>query len=200
MQVSRIRRVIDATLNSMEFQEIRHALPMIVFALIPVASVFLIFQLGVTDRTTQVMRVTTRSAIVGHDLTPLLNYYIALVAHMLVAIGVVLLGARSAYRDTSVTKTTVLKRFAIMAALMTMFILLLADAMHCKLAVLSHERIFDVLSREPSLSPFFQHEADFKGYPISFPTIFSPFPIVSIGAAFWATATIILCASKSLAD
>jgi len=184
----------------MEFQEIRHALPMIVFALIPVVSVFVIFQFGVTGKTIQMMCVTTRSAIVGHDLTPLFNYYIAFVAHMLVSIGVVLLGARSAYRNTSVMKATVLKRFAIMAALMTMFFLLLADAMHCKLAVLTHERLFGVLSREPSLSPFFQHEADFKGHPISFPTIFSSFPIISIGAAFWATATIILCATKSLAD
>ncbi|HXH41496.1 MAG TPA: hypothetical protein VNN08_22905 [Thermoanaerobaculia bacterium] len=200
MQDSRFHRVVDAMLKPMSFQEIRHAFPMIGFAFIPVTLVFGIYQLGVTGKAIDLMCVTTRSPIAAHDLAPLFNYYIAWAAHMLVSIGVVLLGARSAYRDTSVVKTGVLKRFAIMAALMTMFVVILADAMHTKLAVLSHERIFGVLSREPSLSPFFPHEAHFYGYTIPVPTFFSLLPIVSIAAAFWATATIVLCASKSLAE
>jgi hypothetical protein len=187
-------------LKPMSFQEIRHALPMIAFAVIPVTLVFGIFQVGVTGKAIDVMCVTTRSPIIAHDLAPVFNYYIAWAAHMLVSIGVVLLGARSAYRNTSGIKVGVLKHFAIMVALMTMFVVILADAMHSRLAVLSHERIFGVLSREPSLSRFFRHEAHFNDYTILVPTFFSLLPIISIAAAFWATVTIVLCASKSLAE
>jgi hypothetical protein len=51
-----------------------------------------------------------------------------------------------------------------------------------------------VLSREPSLSGLFRYRAFLGG------TEFALFPIVSIGAAFWATATIIMCASRTLVE
>ena len=200
MQVSRIRRVIDAKLNSMEFQEIRHALPMMGCAFIPIVGALFTFQCGVTGRSIDdLMGVTARSKIAGHDLSLLLNYYTAWMAHMVVSIGVTLLAARSACRGRTAEKVAEMMRFAIMAALATMFFLILLDALHFKLAVLTHERIFSVLSREPSLWPLFRQKALFNEY-VLLPTKFSLFPIVSVGAAFLATATIIMCASKTLVD
>jgi hypothetical protein len=83
--------------------------------------------------------------------------------------------------------------------LVTLFFLILLNALHCKLAMLSYERIFGVLSREPSLLCLFRQKALLSGY-ILLPTTFSLLPIVSIGAAFWATATIIMCASKTMVE
>jgi len=193
MQLSRIFSAIDAKLNSMEFQEIRHALPMMGCAFIPIVGALVTFQFGVMGKSLDdLMGVTARSKIAGHDLSLLFNYYTAWMAHMVVSIGVTLLAARSAYRNRTAEKVADMMLFAIMAAVVTMFFLVVLDALHCKLAVLTHERIFSVLSREPSLGPLFQQKALF--------TWFSLFPIVSVGSAFLATATIIMCASKTLVD
>lgn len=200
MPDSRFSQAAQKLLRPKEFQEIRHAFWMVLWAFAPITVVFCTFQFGVTGRTVDLMCATSRSKIAGHDLTPLFVYYIAWAAHMFVSGSVIFLGARSAYRNIPSDKAAAMRRFAILATLMTMFFLLLVDALHCKLAVLTHERIFSVLSREHSLCPFFEYEAEPHNHPISFPTIFSLFPIISVGAAFWATATIVLCASRSLGD
>src|SRR6266850_1584399 len=137
MRISRICRVINAKLNSMKFQEVRHALPMMGCAFIPIVGALLTFQCGVTGKSIDdLMGVTAHSTIAGHDVSLLFNYYTAWMAHMVVSIGVTLLAARSAYRDRTAEKVAEMMRFAIMAALVTMFFLILLDALHCKLAVL----------------------------------------------------------------
>lgn len=175
-------------------------MPMMAAAFIPVGGALLTIEWGVTGEALDgVMGATARFKIVGHDLGPLFNYYTAWMAHMLVSVGVVFVGARSAYRDIAADRERIakLKQFAWMAVLVTMFSLILLDALHCTLAVLSHERIFVVLSREPSLSRLLRQKELLSEY-ILLPTEFSLFPIVSIGAAVWATTTIIMCTSKTL--
>jgi hypothetical protein len=201
MPTLRFRRVLDRMLSPMlSFREIRHALFMMVFALIPWLSVFAVFEVFLTKNAIAPMCRTDRSAVTGHDLAPLFNYYISWVAHVLVSVGVGVGATRSAFRNTSPVKKTALKRFGILAFLVTILVVIVGDDMHSNLAVLSHDRVFNVLSVAPSLSPMFQQELNSTRYTISVPTIFSFFPIVGIAAAFWATSTIILCASKFLVE
>lgn len=200
MRKLQLRRVVARLLSPMAFQEIRHALCMMAFALIPTISVFAVFEVFLTKNAIVLMCQTDHSAIVGQDLAPLFNYYISWVAHVLVSIGVGVGASRSAFRNTSVIKKTVLKRFRLLAFLVAMLFVIVIDDMHSNLAVLSHDRIFNVLSVVPSLSPLFQRQLNFTRYIISIPTIFALFPIIGIGAAFWATSTIVLCASKFLVE
>jgi hypothetical protein len=118
----------------------------------------------------------------------------------LVSVGVGLGAARGAFRNTSAPKTTVLKRFRVVVFLLLMLGVFVADALHSNLALLSHERIFNVLSGAPSLSHLFRHELSFARYTVSVPTLFSILPVVGTGAALWAMSTIILCASKFLVE
>lgn len=182
------------------FREIRHALWMIGFAFVPPAAVAIVFELSLPEHTIEQMSPIKPPATGGRDFAPILHYYIAWVTHGLVSVGVAFFAARSAFRNTAITKTTVLKRFRIMVFLFTLLIVLIADAAHCNLALLSHERLFNVLSADISLSPLFQQERQIGGYTISCFTVFSIFPVTAIAAAFWAAITIILCASKFLVE
>jgi hypothetical protein len=185
-------------LRAWSFKGVRFALRMIGFAFIPVVSVALVFEFLLPKQA--VALTVTSPAVVGHDLAPLFNYYVAWVAHVLISIGVGLGAARGAFKNTSPTQKAVLKRFRFVTFVIAMLAVILADAVHSNLAVLSHERIFNVLSAEPSLSLLFHYKVRIGQYRISVPTLFSCFPIGAIAAAFWTTVTIILCASKSLVE
>jgi hypothetical protein len=74
-----------------------------------------------------------------------------------------------------------------------------ADATRRNIALLSHQRIFNVLSQSPALASMFRGEVQLFGRTIPVPTSFSILPMTAIGAALWAMATVILCCSKSLA-
>jgi hypothetical protein len=187
-------------LSPTSFPEIRHASVMALFALVPTVSVFLIFELYMTNKVVAIMCRSERSAHAGHDLAPLFNYYIVWVVHLLVSVGIGVGAARGAFRNTSPTKTTVLKRFRMAVFLLLMLIVLAADSMHANLALLSHERIFNILSKAPSLARMFRQELHFGQCIMSVPTRFSVLPIVAVGAALWAMSTIILCASKFLVE
>jgi len=184
----------------LSFQEIRHALFMMVFALIPTLSVFAVFEIYMTKPVIVAMCQTDLPAITGHDLVPLFNYYIVLVAHVLISVGVGVGAARSAFRNTSAVKKPILTRFRIIVFLSLLLVVLVADAMHTNLAMLSHDRIFSVLSKAPSLSPMFRHELNFAHSAIATPTMFSILPITGVAAALWAMSTVILCASKFLVE
>jgi hypothetical protein len=201
MPILRFRRMLDQILNPvLSFREIRHSLFMMIFALIPTLSVFVVFEACLPKNVVVQMTLSTRKALTGNDLAPLFNYYIVWVAHMLVSVGVGVGAARGAFRNTSAVKKTVLKRFRLVVFLFLMLIVVASDAMHSNLALLSHQRIFNILSAEPSLSRMFRHELIFAHYTIFVPTIFSFFPVAGVGAALWAMSTIILCASKFLVE
>jgi hypothetical protein len=163
-----------------------------------VVSVFLVFECLLPRKA--IALTSTKRVLVGHDLAPLLNYYVAWVAHMLVAVAVGLGAARGAFRNTSAPQKILLHRLRLGTFMFAMSAVVLADAAHCNLAVLSHERIFNVLSATPSLALLFHDDIKVGLYRIGVPTLFSLFPIGAIATAFWATATLILCASKSLVE
>ncbi len=173
---------------------------MIGVAVIPAISVSFVFEVFLPASATAQLSRVNRSAITGHNLAPLFIYYISWVTHVLVSVGVGVGAARSAFLDTSAVKTSVLKRFRVLIFLVAVLVVLVADDMHLTLTVMLHERVFNVLSVEPSLSPLFRQELTFTPYTVFVPTIFSLFPIVAIASAVWATATIILCASKFLIE
>jgi hypothetical protein len=83
---------------------------------------------------------------------------------------------------------------------LAMSAVILADAAHSNLAVLSHQRIFSILSAEPTLAMLFHEDIRVGHYRVGIPTVFSFFPVGAIATAFWATATLILGASKSLVE
>lgn len=196
MQKSRFSRVKDHLLSPKEFEEIQHAFWMTMLALIPATLVFCVFQFSVTSDAVALMSRIDRSAIRGRDLTPLFNYYTSWVAHVLISLSVSLAAAHNAFRDTTPTKIGVMKRFRLMSFLAALSFVFLADAAHTKLAVLTHQRLFAVLSVEASLSPLFRQDLG----PLWRPTWFSFFVVGGIAVALWATTTIILCVSKFLAE
>src|SRR5438045_4121694 len=117
MRASRACRVVARVLSPiLSFQEIRQALRMVASALIPALVVFLVFQCSLPeDAMTQICRID-RSAVKGHDLAPMFNYYIAWAAHVLVSVAVALGAAHSAFRDTSEPKKTTLRQFRILVS------------------------------------------------------------------------------------
>src|SRR5438552_3302309 len=128
------RRVRDRILNPvLSFPELRHAFYMLVFALIPSLSMFVVFEVYLRKSVIAQMCRNGRNAPTSHDLAPLFNYYTVWVAHMMVSIGVGAGAARGAFRNTSVIKKTVLKRSRILVFLILMLIVLAADAMHSNL-------------------------------------------------------------------
>jgi hypothetical protein len=173
---------------------------MIGAAFVPAMLVFGVFEGFLTDSAIARLSRIDRSAVDGRDLAPLFTYYISWVAHVCIAFGVGLLAAHSAFRNTSEPKKSALRSFRILIPLAALLVVLIADAMHCNLAVLSHQRLFNVLNLEPSLLPMFRTERTFTGYTVWAPTLFSFFPVSAIAAAFWATSTIIMCASKFLVE
>jgi len=197
MRKSLLHRVKDRMLRPRRFKEIQHAFWIMMLAFAPSTVVFCVFQFSITNDAVTLMCRLDRTAITGHDFTPLFNYYISWVAHVLISLGVSLTAAQNAFRNTSVPKIRAMKRFRLMGFLVALFFVFLADAVHTKLAVLTHERLFAVLSAEQALSPLFRQ--DFV--PLSTrPTGFSFFVVSGIAVALWATATIVLCASKFLAE
>lgn len=196
MESTRFRRLKDCLLSPREFEEIQHAFCMTVLALVPATLMFCVFQFSVTSDAVALMRRIDRSAITGHDLTPLFNYYTSWVAHVLISLSVSLAAARNAFRDTTPPKIAVMKRFRLMSFLVALAFVLLADAGRTKLALLTHQRLFAVLSAETSLSPLFRQDIG----PLWRPTWFSFFVVSGIAVALWATTTIVLCVSKFLAE
>ena len=173
---------------------------MIGAALVPAMIVFAVFQGFLTDSAIARLSRIDRSAVNGHDLAPLITYYISWVSHLCISLGVGLLAAHSAFRNTSEPKKSALRSFRILVPLAVLLVVLVADDLRCNLAVLSHQRLFKVLALEPSLSPMFRTEWVFTRYTAWTPTLFSLFPVSAIAAAFWATSTIIMCASKFLVE
>jgi hypothetical protein len=201
MQTPRSRRTVARVLCALfPYRETRHARWMIGAALVPALLVWGVFELFLTDSAIARLSRIDRSAVGGHDLAPLFTYYISWVAHVCISLGVGLLAAHSAFRNTSEPKKSVLRSFRILVPLAVLLVILAADAMHCNLAVLSHQRLFNVLALEPSLLPMFRTERTFNAYTVWAPTTFSFFPVSAIAAAFWATSTIIMCASKFLVE
>lgn len=191
MLTARFRRSVARVLVVLfPFREMRHALWMVGAAFVPATLVFVVFEVFVTDSAIARLSSIDRSAVDGHDLAPLFTYYISWVAHVCIALGVGSLAAHSAFRNTSEPKKSALRSFRILVPLAVLFVVLMADTMQCNLAVLSHQRLFNVLALEPSLMPMFS----------TGPTCFSFFPVSAIAAAFWATSTIIMCASKFLVE
>jgi len=183
----------------------------------PSVMVFLVFQFAVTDAAMRRMCQTASSAMTRCDLAPLVNYYISWVAHLTVSLGVAY-GARRGALHASEPKAPFLSQFPLAVGLLIVALVLAADAFHTRMAVLSHERLFNVLSAEPSLAPLFRGEAEIPNFtlsffpiimgvatpiwtptlPLSFPTWFSFFPIVGVATAIWTTCVVIMCASKFL--
>ncbi|MDP9191909.1 MAG: hypothetical protein M3P06_09440 [Acidobacteriota bacterium] len=182
----------------------------------PSVMVFLVFQFAVTDAAMTRMCHTASSAMTRHDLAPLVNYYISWVAHLTVSVGVAY-GARRGALHASEPKAPFLSQFPLAVCLLIVALVLAADAFHTRMAVLSHERLFNVLSAEPSLAPLFRVEAEIPNFTLSlfsiigvatalwtptltlsFPTWFSFFPIVGVATAIWTTCVVIMCASKFL--
>src|SRR5207244_13279643 len=95
---------------------------------------------------------TERSSLTVHDLTPVFIYYTSWVAHLTISVGVGVGAARGAFHDASSVKTTELKRFRVGAFLLVLMSVIVCDALHGNLAMLSHDRIFKVLSAEHSLA------------------------------------------------
>ncbi|HJQ38794.1 MAG TPA: hypothetical protein VKB93_16790 [Thermoanaerobaculia bacterium] len=183
---------------------------------VPSVMVFLVFQFAVTDAAMTRMCQTAPSAMTRHDLAPLVNYYISWVAHLTVSIGVAY-GARRGALHASEAKAPFLIQFPLAVCLLIVALVLAADSLHTKMAVLSHERLFSVMSAEPSLAPLFRGEAEIPNFTLSifpiigvatpiwtptltlsFPTWFSLFPIVGVATALWTTCVVIMCASKFL--
>lgn len=182
------------------FRELTHASWITVLAFIPALAVMGILETSLPRQAVTRMCYIDPSALTGNNYAPLLNYYIAWVTHCLTSLGIAFFAARSAFRNMPMEKVTVVKRFRTMVFLIALLVVLFADAVHCALAKFSHERLFNVLSAESSLSPLFQRGRQIAGYSISTPTIFSFFPMAAIAAAFWAATTIILCASRFLVE
>jgi hypothetical protein len=180
------------------FQEIRHAVVIAGFSLIPSVAIFVVLQLYLTQAAVTMMCQGDHSAN-GHDFTPLFNYYTIWVAHILVSVGVGVGADRGAFRNASEAKSNVLKRFRAAVFLLLMLTVFAADATHRNIALLSHERIFNVLSRSPALASLFRNEVEFLDRTIPAPTSFSVLPMSAIAAALWAMATVILCCSRFLA-
>lgn len=189
-----VTRILNPFLS---FQEMRHAVAMAGFSVIPSIAIFIVLQLYLTQAAMTTMCHGYRS-VNGHDFTPLFNYYTIWVAHILISIGVGVGADRGAFRNTSEAKSKVLQRFRVAIFLLLILIVFAADATHRNIALLSHERIFNVLSRSPALAPMFRGEVQFLGRTIPVPTAFSVLPMTAVGAALWAMATVILCCSKFL--
>jgi hypothetical protein len=181
--------------NPFTFPELQHAWRIMAIGATPAVVVLLVFQVAVTDATMARMGHTARSAMTRHDVAPLFNYYISWVAHLVVSVGVAY-GARRGALHASEPKAPFLIRFPLAVSLLILAAVLAADAFHMKMAVLSHERVFSVLSAEPSLASLFRDEVDTGQLTLSVPTWFSFFPIIGVGAALWATCVVIMCASK----
>ena len=184
------RGVANQLMRPLSFREIRHALFMISFAFIPTLVVFLIFEGYVSKAVVLAMCRSDRYAIAGHDLAPLFNYYTSWVVHFLTAVAVSIGAELGAFRNTSQIKEKRVKRFRIVLFLTVIFVVVVGDEIHSNLALLSHERLFSVLSQVPALSPQFRYE----------PPLLLILPALGIGAALWAMCTIILCASKFLVE
>jgi len=197
MEDSRFRGVIAWVQKPWTSREIKYALKMIGLAFIPTTAVFFVFMAVSKDAIASLGRVD-RSAITGNDLAPLLNYYIAWVAHLLISIGVAVEAEQNAFRNISETTESIVKQFRLFAFLVTLLTVIVGDHLHCSLAVLSHDRIFSVLSVPSSISPMFRPLP--TRYTPWGPVPFSLFPIAGLAVAFWSTATIILCASKFLVE
>ena len=197
MENSRFRGVIAWVQKPWTFREIKYALWMMGLALIPTTAVFFVFMAVSKDAIASLCRVD-RSAITGNDLAPLFNYYIAWVAHLLISIGVAVEAERNAFRNIPQTTESILKQFRLLAFLVTLLAVIVGDDLHCNLAVLSHDRIFSVLSVPSSILRMFRPIP--TRYTPWGPVPFSLFPIAGLGVAFWSTATIILCASKFLVE
>src|ERR1043165_4111196 len=171
MQTPRYRRLVARVLGAiLPFQEMRHALWMISAALVPAMLVFGVFEISLNDGAIARLSRIDHSAVDGRDLAPLFTYYISWVAHVCISIGVGSLAAHSAFRNTSEPKKSALKSFRILVPLAVLLVVLIADAMHCNLAVLSHQRLFDVLELAPSLMPMFRTERTFRVYTVWTPT------------------------------
>lgn len=180
-----------------EFVELRHAWRIMAVGVVPSVLVFVVIEVAVTDAAIARMCDTARSAITRHDFSPLVNYYISWVAHLVVSVGVAF-GATRGALHASESKAPFLTRFPLAVSLLIVAFVLTADAFHTKIAVLSHERLFSVLSEEPALAPLLRNESEIAGFALPVPTWFSVFPVVGVGVALWATCVVIMCASKFL--
>lgn len=184
----------------LSFQELRHAFVITCLSVVPSIAMFVILQVYLTDLAVAVMCQGHPLKVDDLGFAPLFNYYAIWVAHVLLAIGVAFVSERAAFRNASEAKNRVLKRFRAAVFLLLMLIVFAADATHRKIAVLSHERIFAVLSRAQPLASMFQNQVQIFGRSVPAPTLFSILPMVAVGAALWAMATVILCCSKFLAE
>jgi hypothetical protein len=180
-----------------EFPELKHAWRIMAIGAVPSVLVFSVFQVAVTDAAMARMCHTAPSVITRQDLAPLFNYYISWVAHLTVSVTVAY-GAKRGALHASESKTPFLTQFPLAVCLLIVGVVLAVDAFHMKMAVLSHERIFDVLAADASLAPLFRNEAEIAHVLVSFPTWFSFFPVTGVAAALWATCVVIMCTSKFL--
>ncbi|HKS23469.1 MAG TPA: hypothetical protein VJZ76_11760 [Thermoanaerobaculia bacterium] len=182
----------------LSFQEMRYAVIIAAFSVIPSIAMFIVLQLYLSDAAVTMM-CRGHHSLSSHDFAPLFNYYTIWVAHVLISVGVGVGADRSAFRNASEVKIKALKRFRIAIFLSLMLIVFVADATHRNIALLSHERIFNVLSNDPALAVMFHNDVRYLNRTIPMPTSFSFLPIVAVAAALWAMATVILCCSRFLA-
>ncbi|MGN6183253.1 MAG: hypothetical protein ACTHQM_06310 [Thermoanaerobaculia bacterium] len=167
----------------------RQALVMILSSFVPAVLVVFCVSFAMTDSALVAACKPEHFAPKARDLSPLLVYYIAWIAHMLLSISVGVGALFIRFGQTSIKRAFL--KLGIPSIVIATVVVIVADAFHLKLAVLSHERLFDVLRQDPALASMFQ-PAVLRVTPFSF------FPMVAIVAAFFATAAIILCASDCL--
>jgi hypothetical protein len=182
------------------FPEFTDAVIMIVAALIPAGVVAGVFQCLVSrDAVAQICR-TDRLTLAGRDLSQVFDYYISWVGHVVVTLGVGLVATRGALARVNVKKRRALWGLAVAAGVLATGTVIAGDALHTNLAMLSHERLFRVLSRAPAMRWLFRDEWTLAGHVWSRPTYFAFIPVSGVAAPLFVTATVIVCASRSLAN